>query len=145
MSAPAYDDGNVFARILRGEMPAHKVYEDEHAIAIMDVMPQADGHTLVIPKAKSRNLLDIGAHDLTHLMAAVQTIAPRGEEGVRRAGRAGHAVQRGGGRADGIPHACARHPALRGHAAEAAFGQDGGRKVLADNAFKIKAALGGAA
>ena len=61
MNAPAYDDGNVFARILRGELPAQKVYEDEHCIAIMDVMPQAEGHTLVIPKAKSRNLLDIGA------------------------------------------------------------------------------------
>ena len=47
----AYDTNNVFARILRGEIPAHKVYEDEHTLAFMDVMPQADGHTLVIPKA----------------------------------------------------------------------------------------------
>ena len=53
-----YDDSNIFAKILRGEIPCHKVHEDAHTLAFMDVMPQADGHTLVIPKAPSRNLLD---------------------------------------------------------------------------------------
>jgi histidine triad (HIT) family protein len=75
MSAPAYDDQNVFAKILRGDLPSQKVYEDDHCIAIMDVMPQADGHTLVIPKAPSRNILDIGAHDLQHVIIAVQRVA----------------------------------------------------------------------
>ena len=51
-----YDRNNVFARILRGEIPAHKVCEDEHTLAFMDVMPQADGHTLVIPKIEAENL-----------------------------------------------------------------------------------------
>ncbi|MDR4306436.1 HIT family protein [Chelatococcus sambhunathii] len=70
-----YDPQNVFAKILRGEMPAQKIYEDEAAIAIMDVMPQADGHVLVIPKAPSRNLLDMDAEVLGPLFAAVQTVA----------------------------------------------------------------------
>lgn len=70
-----YDNGNVFAKILRGEMPAQKVYEDEHAIAIMDVMPQADGHVLVIPKAPSRNLLDMDTATIGPLFAAVRTLA----------------------------------------------------------------------
>jgi histidine triad (HIT) family protein len=75
MSDVAYDDGNIFARILRDEIPAHKVYEDEHAIAFMDVMPQGKGHVLVVPRAPSRNILDISAHDLQILAITVQRIA----------------------------------------------------------------------
>jgi histidine triad (HIT) family protein len=75
MSAPAYDDKNIFARILRGELPSEKVYEDENCIAIMDVMPQAAGHTLVIPKAPSRNILDIPPRDLQTVILVVQRIA----------------------------------------------------------------------
>ena len=60
-----YDTSNVFARILRGEIPAHKVYEDEQTLAFMDVMPQADGHTLVIPKAAAENLFDLPEPALT--------------------------------------------------------------------------------
>ena len=52
----AYDRSNVFAKILRGEIPSHKVHEDEHTLAFMDVMPQTDGHTLVIPKTEAENL-----------------------------------------------------------------------------------------
>jgi histidine triad (HIT) family protein len=74
MSAP-YDDQNIFAKILRGEIPSHRVYEDEHAIAIMDVMPQGKGHTLVIPKAASRNLLDIDPQILGPVMTVVQKLA----------------------------------------------------------------------
>ncbi|MGQ7792948.1 HIT family protein [Faunimonas sp. B44] len=74
-SSPGYDEQNVFAKIMRGELHAHRVYEDEHAIAIMDIMPRGDGHTLVIPKAPSRNILDIGAHDLANLFHAVQRVA----------------------------------------------------------------------
>jgi len=74
----AYDDSNVFARILRGELPCHKIYEDEATIAIMDVMPQCDGHALVIPKAASRNLFDIAPADLAAVMAVVQRIARAG-------------------------------------------------------------------
>ncbi|MGH6924216.1 MAG: HIT family protein [Propylenella sp.] len=75
MSAPAYDDQNVFAKILRGEIPSEKVYEDENCIAIMDVMPQGKGHTLVIPKAPARNILDISPRDLQTAILVVQRIA----------------------------------------------------------------------
>ena len=70
-----YDPDNIFAKILRGEIPCHKVYEDEHTLAFMDVMPQVDGHTLVIPKIPSRNLLDADPATFGPLMAAVQTLA----------------------------------------------------------------------
>ncbi len=72
---PAYDPNNIFAKILRGELPAHKVYEDDRAFAFLDIMPRAPGHTLVIPKAPARNLLDVAPADLAHVMAVVQKIA----------------------------------------------------------------------
>lgn len=70
-----YDSSNIFAKILRGEIPCHKVYEDDHAIAFMDIMPQAEGHTLVVPKAPSRNLLDADAAVLSAVMPIVQKVA----------------------------------------------------------------------
>ena len=60
---PSYDPNNVFAKILRGELPCHKVYEDDRAFAFLDIMPRAPGHTLIIPKAPARNLLDVPAAD----------------------------------------------------------------------------------
>jgi histidine triad (HIT) family protein len=72
---PDYDDTNIFARILRGEIPAHKVYEDDQVVAFMDVMPQGAGHTLVVPKAPSRNLLDADPAVLGALMAVTQKVA----------------------------------------------------------------------
>lgn len=71
----AYDSTNIFARILRGEIPAHKVYEDADTVAFLDVMPQIDGHTLVVPKAASRNLLDAEPAVLAGLLPVVQRIA----------------------------------------------------------------------
>lgn len=71
----AYDPNNIFAKILRGEIPCHKIYEDEHTLAFMDVMPQVDGHCLVIPKKPSRGLLDADPIVLAHLMTAVQKVA----------------------------------------------------------------------
>jgi histidine triad (HIT) family protein len=70
----AYDNGNVFARILRGEIPAHTVYEDENVLAFMDVMPQADGHTLVIPKTAAENLFDVPPAVLSATMLATQRV-----------------------------------------------------------------------
>jgi histidine triad (HIT) family protein len=70
-----YDPSNIFAKILRSEIPSHKIYEDEHTLAFMDVMPQVDGHCLVIPKVGSRNLLDAELSTLTPLMATVQKVA----------------------------------------------------------------------
>ncbi|WP_321503059.1 HIT domain-containing protein [Breoghania sp.] len=75
MTTPEYDDQNVFAKILRGELPCHKVYEDETTLAFMDVMPRGDGHVLVIPKAPSRNIYDIATNDLTALIQSVQKLA----------------------------------------------------------------------
>ena len=72
---PAYDDNNIFAKILRGEMPSHKVYENDDFIAFMDVMPQAPGHTLVVPKAPSRNLLDADTDTLQKLLPFTQRMA----------------------------------------------------------------------
>jgi histidine triad (HIT) family protein len=74
MSVP-YDDQNVFAKILRGELPSQTVYEDDKTLAIMDIMPRGDGHVLVIPKAPSRNILDIAEEDLNAVMATVQRLA----------------------------------------------------------------------
>ena len=70
-----YDDNNVFAKILRGEIPAFKVFEDERAVAFMDAMPQSDGHTLVVPRAKARNLFDIEPAALAELIKATQHVA----------------------------------------------------------------------
>ena len=72
---PSYDPNNIFAKILRGEFPCHKVYEDDKAIAFLDIMPRAPGHTLVLPKAPARNLLDIAQADLAHVMQVAQKIA----------------------------------------------------------------------
>ena len=70
-----YDPNNIFAKILTGEIPCHRIYEDEHTLAFMDVMPQVDGHCLVIPKNGSRNLLDADPAGFAPLMATVQKIA----------------------------------------------------------------------
>ena len=87
MSAPAYDASNVFAKILRGELPAHKLYEDADTLAIMDIMPRGDGHCLVIPKTPARNVLDATPEQLAACMRTVQVMskavmAAFGAEGV---------------------------------------------------------------
>lgn len=72
---PSYDPNNVFVKILRGELPAHKVFEDDRVFSFLDIMPRAPGHTLVIPKSPVRTFLDIEPDDLSHLIKATQTIA----------------------------------------------------------------------
>jgi histidine triad (HIT) family protein len=71
----AYDDRNVFARILRSELPAHVVYEDAHSVAFMDLMPQVDGHTLVIPRTPAVDLFDIDPESLAQVIRATQHVA----------------------------------------------------------------------
>jgi len=100
----SYDDNNIFAKILRGELPSHRIYEDEAVVAFMDVMPQGTGHSLVVPKAPSRNLLDADPETLGPLFVV---------------------VQRAGIRPDRLSPACPRHSALRGRSAEAAYGRHG--------------------
>lgn len=74
-TVPPYANDNIFAKILRGEIPCHKIYEDDDVLAFMDVMPQGTGHSLVIPKQGSRNLLDADMQVLGKLIAATQKIA----------------------------------------------------------------------
>ncbi|MBH5398359.1 HIT family protein [Bradyrhizobium sp. CNPSo 4010] len=71
----AYDSNNIFAKILRGELPCYKVYEDEHVFAFLDIMPRVPGHTLVIPKAPARNILDIEPDDFAHVARGAHKIA----------------------------------------------------------------------
>src|SRR5258705_13658409 len=72
---PAYAQSNIFAKMLRGEIPCHKVYEDDKVLAFLDIMPRAPGHTLVIPKEPVRNILDVAPDDLAHVMKVAQRIA----------------------------------------------------------------------
>src|SRR5271154_4962169 len=70
-----YDNTNIFAKILRGELPSYKVFEDDKVLSFLDIMPRATGHTLVIPKSPVRTILDIAPDDLAYLIKATQTIA----------------------------------------------------------------------
>ena len=83
----AYDESNVFAKVLRGEIPCHKIYEDGDTLAFLDIMPRTEGHALVVTKEKARDLFDISPAALGKLMAVVQKLAPQikdamGAEGV---------------------------------------------------------------
>jgi histidine triad (HIT) family protein len=143
MTNAAYDSNNIFAKILRGEIPAHKVYEDDNVLAFMDVMPQANGHVLVVPKAASRNILDADPATLGALIATVQKVAIAAQDAFEAEGitivqfneaPAGqsvfhlhfHVIPRH----EGVP--------LQPHSGKM---EDGG--ILAANAEKIKEALAG--
>jgi histidine triad (HIT) family protein len=82
----AYDSNNIFAKILRGEIPAVKVYEDDKTLAFMDVMPQADGHTLVIPKEAAADVFDLSPAGAAALMATTQRIAKAVKKGLNAPG-----------------------------------------------------------
>lgn len=83
MTGSGYDPGNIFAKILRGEAPAHRVFEDEHSLAILDVMPQSDGHTLVLPKVPARDLFDLPPEALNAVMATTRRVAQGLQEAFR--------------------------------------------------------------
>ena len=140
-----YDDQNIFAKILRGEIPSHKVYEDEHNIGIMDVMPRGKGHVLVLPKGPSRNILDIGAHDLEHLILAVQQVA----RAVKKAFDADGVTIANYGEAAGGQSVFHTHfhiiPRFDGEPLKPRAGKMEDAEVLSDQAFKIRAVLGGQA
>src|SRR5260221_13308240 len=72
---PAYDPHNIFAKILRGELPCYKIYEDDKAFAFLDIMPRASGHAMVLPKAPARNILDVSPDDLAQVRKAVTKLA----------------------------------------------------------------------
>lgn len=71
----SYDPNNIFAKILRGELPAYKVFDDERVFAFLDIMPRAPGHTLIVPKAPARTIIDIAPDDLVHVVKVTQKIA----------------------------------------------------------------------
>lgn len=77
-----YDESNVFAKVLRGELPCHKIYEDEDTLAFLDIMPRTEGHALVITKEKARDLFDVSPEALDKLMAVVRKLAPKIKEAV---------------------------------------------------------------
>lgn len=136
-----YDPDNVFAKILRGEFPCHKVHEDDDTLVIMDIMPRGDGHVLVIPKAPSRNILDIATGDLKTLYATVQRIARAAK---RAFGADGITIQQFNEPAGGQVvfhthvHVIPRHEgvALKPHTGERADDA-----LLAAQAGKLRAAL----
>lgn len=138
-----YDPSNVFAKILRGELPAAKVFEDEHSLAFMDIMPRAPGHTLVIPKEPARTLLDLSPDGLARLAHAVQRVARGVKAGMEADGLTIQQFNESAGgqvvfhihfhvipRWDGM--------AMRPHTSEMAP-----RDEIAANAERIRAALAG--
>ena len=82
----AYDTTNIFAKILRGEIPCVKVYEDAKTLAFMDVMPEADGHVLVVPKEPAENILDLSAEGMTAMMATTQKVAKAVDKALKPGG-----------------------------------------------------------
>ncbi len=144
MSQPAYDPDNVFAKILRGDMPAHKLYEDADTFAFMDIMPRGDGHCLVIPKTPSRNILDVEPASLSAVAATTQKLA----RAVMKAFSAdGVTVQQFNEAAGGqvVFHLHVHIiPRFDGVSLKPHTGQMEDQAVLAANAEKIRAALGSA-
>ncbi len=140
MSA-TYDNSNIFAKILRGEIPSTRVYETDDVVAFMDVMPQGMGHTLVVPKAPSRNLLDAQPETLANLIQAVQKIA----QAVKKAFNAdGVTVMQFNEPASGqtVYHLHFHViPRFEGVALKPHTGQMEDAAVLSANAEKIRAAL----
>jgi len=136
-----YDDTNIFARILRGELPAHMVYEDDNAIAFMDLMPQGTGHTLVLPRAPSRNLLDADPATFAPLMAVVQKIARATKEAFAADGVT--VMQFNEPAAGQTVYHLHVHvvPRFEGVALKPHTGQMEKPEVLAANAEKVRAAL----
>ena len=78
----SYDPNNVFAKVLRGELPAHKIYEDEDTLAFLDIMPRSEGHALVLTKAAATDLFDVSPRALATLMAVVQKLSPEIKDAV---------------------------------------------------------------
>ena len=122
---PNYDPNNIFAKILRGELPSYKVYEDDKALAFLDIMPRSPGHTLVLPKAPARNILDVGADDLAHVMTVAQKISKAIMIAFECRRHHHTAIQRRRRRTGGVPPACPRHPSQNRGRHEAAGEREG--------------------
>jgi histidine triad (HIT) family protein len=138
----AYDDNNVFAKILRGELPAHKIYEDESTIAIMDIMPRGDGHALVIPRSPSRNILDIADDDLAAVARTVKKIAQAAKRAFAADGVTIQQFNEGAGGQVVFHTHVHVIPRFEGVALKPHTGQMADQALLADHAARIRAALG---
>jgi histidine triad (HIT) family protein len=137
----AYDPNNIFAKILRGEIPSHKLYEDEDTFVFLDIMPRTEGHALVITKEKARDLFDIKPQALAKLMAVVQRLAPKIKGAV---GADGVLIQQFNGQAAGqtVFHLHVHIvPIKQGVAPKPHAGQMEDQAKLAATAEKIRKAL----
>jgi histidine triad (HIT) family protein len=139
---PPYDPNNIFAKILRGELPCYKVYEDDKTFAFLDIMPRAPGHTLVLPKAPARNILDVPADDLAHVATVAQKIA---KAAMTALGADGITVQQFNGGAGGqvVFHLHVHViPRKQGVPMKPPASEKEKPEVLAEQARKLAAALG---
>ncbi len=140
----AYDHNNIFARMIRGEIPAHKVYEDDSTLAFMDIMPRTDGHVLVVPKAPARNILDIAPDALADLMIKTQKIAIAAKQAM---GADGLTIQQFSESAGGqVVFHIHMHilPRFDGVALKPHTGAMAEPSLLAEQAARIRQALNGA-
>jgi histidine triad (HIT) family protein len=138
---PAYDQNNIFAKILRGELPCYKVYEDDKALAFLDIMPRAPGHTLVLPKAPARNILDVPGDVLGHVAMVAQKVA---KAGMKAFGADGVTIQQFNEGAGGqvVFHLHVHViPRKQGVAMKPPAAEKEKPDVLADHAKKIAAAI----
>jgi histidine triad (HIT) family protein len=136
-----YDTNNLFAKILRGELPAYKVYEDDKALAFLDIMPRSPGHTLVLPKSPARNLIDVAPADLAHVHQVAQKIAKAAMETFDAEGIT---IQQFNERAGGqvVFHLHVHViPRKEGIAMKPPASEKEKPEVLAEHAEKLKAAL----
>lgn len=139
----AYDPENIFAKIIRGELPAYRIYEDDRAIAFLDIMPRAPGHMLVIPKHPARNILDIPADELAHVIKVAQKLARAGKDVF---GADGITVQQFNERAGGqvVFHLHVHViPRKEGVALKPPASEKEKPEVLEEHARKLRAALEG--
>jgi histidine triad (HIT) family protein len=137
----AYDENNIFAKILRGEIPSHKIYEDEDTLAFLDIMPRTQGHALVITKEKARDLFDVSPKALAKLMEVVQKLAPKIQEAI---GAEGVLIQQFNGAAAGqtVYHLHVHIlPRKAGEALKPHAGKMEDQAKLAATAEKIRKAL----
>ncbi|GLS33690.1 histidine triad (HIT) family protein [Mesorhizobium albiziae] len=141
MATSAYDPNNIFAKILRGEMPSHKLYEDADTFAFMDIMPRGDGHCLVLPKKPSRNILDVEHDSLAAVMRTTQKLA----RAVMKAFSAGGVTVQQFNETAGGQVVFHLHvhiiPRFEGIALKPHTGQMEKPEILSANAEKIRAAL----
>jgi histidine triad (HIT) family protein len=143
MTQAAYDPNNIFAKILRGELPAHKLYEDDDTFAFMDIMPRGDGHCLVIPKVPSRNILDVDAASLAAVTATTQKLARAVMEAFSSDGVSVHQFNESAGGQVVFHLHFHVIPRFEGVELQPHSSKMADQGVLAANAEKIRAALNG--